>query len=261
MNMEWSAQQYVKFEGERTRPVRDLIAQIPAGAARRAIDLGCGPGNSTALLQLRFPEARVTGLDDDAVMIAAARARLPQTRFEQADIAAWSQSGATVDIILANAALQWVPDHATLLPALLERLEAGGSLAVQMPDNLDEPAHHQMRAVAAHTRWADRLGAAARPREGQHDAAFYHDLLSENGATVDLWRTIYQHPLPDLAAVIEWFRGSALRPFLAPLDAAERSDFLALYAAAIAPYYPPRRNGSILLPFPRLFFVATLPAA
>ena len=255
--MAWSARQYVKFEAERTRPVGDLIARIRCERARRAVDLGCGPGNSTALLQARFPQAAVTGIDDSPDMIAAARERLPQTRFELHDIAAWSGLAGTVDVILANAALQWVPDHARLLPALLARLTVGGSLAVQMPDNLHEPAHIAMRDVATQARWAGRLAAAARPTDAQHSAAWYFDVLSGAAATVDLWRTIYYHVLPDLDAIVEWFKGSALRPFLAPLDEVERRDFLASYREVIAPAYPQRRDGSVLLPFPRLFFVAT----
>ena len=256
--MAWSAQQYVKFEDERTRPVRDLIARIPLSEARTAVDLGCGPGNSTELLAERFPDAIVTGVDDSANMLDAARKRLPGTRFELEDIAAWSRAEGKVDVILANAALHWLPDHEILLPALLGRLAPGGALAVQMPHNLDEPAHRHMRAVASHARWADRLASAARPADGQHEPDFYYDVLRGAGAKVDVWKTIYHHVMPDVAAVVEWFKGSALPPFLSPLNADEQADFLALYGEAIAPDYAPRADGSVLLPFPRLFFVATI---
>jgi trans-aconitate 2-methyltransferase len=256
--MAWSAQQYVKFEDERTRPVRDLIARIPLGEARLAVDLGCGPGNSTELLAERFPGASVTGVDDSANMLEAARKRLPDTSFELGDIAAWSKAEGKVDVILANASLHWIPDHGVLMPDLLGRLAPGGALAVQMPHNLDEPAHRHMRAVASLARWADRLGAAARPADGQHEPDFYYDVLRGAGAKVDVWKTIYHHVMPDVGGVVEWFKGSALPPFLAPLSANEQVDFLALYREAIAPDYAPRADGSVLLPFPRLFFVATL---
>jgi trans-aconitate 2-methyltransferase len=255
--MGWSARQYVKFEDERTRPVRDLIARIPNREAGLAVDLGCGPGNSTELLIERFPEARVIGVDNSDDMIATARGRLPDTALELHDISEWSRGEGSVDVILANAALQWVPDHEILLPALVSRLNPGGSLAVQMPHNLNEPAHKAMRAVAGEGRWADRLAAAARPADGQHAPDFYYDVLCAAGATVDVWMTIYHHVMPDPSAVVEWFKGSALRPFLAPLDADEREAFLTLYLAAITPVFPPRHDGSVLLPFPRLFFVAT----
>jgi trans-aconitate 2-methyltransferase len=141
--MTWSAQQYSKFELERTRPVRDLVAAIPSvsrGPVLRAVDLGCGPGNSTQVLLQRYPDARVVGVDNSADMIEAARKRLPATRFELADIATWQADG-PVDVILANASLQWLADHRSLYPRLVSQLGDGGSLAVQTPDNLAEPAH------------------------------------------------------------------------------------------------------------------------
>ena len=257
--MAWSAQQYVKFEDERTRPVRDLIARIPLGEARLAVDLGCGPGNSTELLAERFPGATVIGVDDSANMLDAARKRLPGRRFDLQDITDWSRGQGKVNAILANASLHWIPDHQILMPALLGRLAPGGALAVQMPHNLDEPAHRHMRAVASLPRWADRLASVARPAAGQHEPDFYYDVLRNSGAAVDVWKTIYHHVMPDVHAVVEWFKGSALPPFLAPLSTDEQPDFLNLYEGAIAPDYPPRTDGSVLLPFPRLFFVATKP--
>jgi len=256
--MAWSAEQYVRFEDERTRPVRDLIARIPQIEAGLAVDLGCGPGNSTELLAERFPEATVIGVDDSANMLDAARKRLPDTLFELEDIAAWSRGEGKVDVILANASIHWLPDHDVLVPALLRRLAPGGALAVQIPHNLYEPAHRHMRDVAMQARWVDRLGAVARPPDGQYEPDLYYDLLRSAGAQVDIWKTIYHHVMPDVAAVVEWFKGSALPPFLAPLNEDERADFLAIYREAITPGYPPRADGSVLLPFPRLFFVATI---
>src|SRR5712671_192116 len=160
--MSWSANQYTKFEDERTRPVRDLLANIPTADAKTAVDIGCGPGNSTALLQQRFPDAAVTGLDSSPDMIAAARKRLPGLRFDTQDISHWRDPG-PFDVILANAVLQWVPDHATLLPALIAKLSVGGSLAAQIPDNTDEPAHRLMRATASQGPWAEKL-ARSEPR-------------------------------------------------------------------------------------------------
>ena len=255
--MDWSAKQYTVFEDERTRPVRDLLATVPGQAASAAVDLGCGPGNSTELLLRRFPGADVSGLDSSPDMIAAAQVRLPQLRFQVADIATWDAAG-PFDAILANAVLQWLPDHAGLLPRLAAKLALGGSLAVQMPDNLDEPAHRLMREVAADGPWAAKLSKAAGARVAMGSPDWYYGVLRPHCARVDVWRTTYHHPLAGGAdAVVEWFKGSGLRPFLAPLDAGEQVEFLAKYRGRIAQAYPAFPGGSVLLPFPRLFLVAT----
>ncbi|VVP74732.1 Trans-aconitate 2-methyltransferase [Pseudomonas fluorescens] len=255
--MSWSAKQYVAFEDERTRPARDLLAAIPTADVRSAIDIGCGPGNSTGLLVERFAGAKVRGLDSSADMIEAARKRLPQLQFDIADIDTWNDSG-PFDVIFANAVLQWVPDHPTLLPSLVSRLSPGGSLAIQMPDNLNQPAHRLMREVAASGPWADKLARAAGQRTEMADAGAYYSMLKPHCARVDVWRTTYHHPLADGAAgVVEWFKGSGLRPFLEPLDDAERAEYLKRYRTAIEQAYPALADGSVLLPFPRMFLVAT----
>lgn len=255
--MGWSATQYVAFEAERTRPVRDLLNAVPRTDVRSAVDLGCGPGNSTETLAQRFPGAVVTGLDSSPDMIAAARERLPRLRFEVGDIGGWDEPG-PFDVILSNAVLQWLPDHAALLPRLAGKLAPGGSLAVQMPDNLDEPAHRLMREVAGEGPWAGKLAGAAARRATIQSASWYYGLLRQHCAGVDVWRTTYHHPLAGGAdAVVQWFKGSGLRPFLAPLEAAERDAYLDRYRAAVAGAYPALPDGSVLLPFPRLFIVAT----
>ena len=255
--MSWSAAQYLKFEEERTRPARDLVARIPNVNVTRAVDIGCGPGNSTEILLERYPQARVTGLDGSPDMIVAARKRLPQVAFEVADIRGWrGEEG--FNVILANAVLQWIPDHATLLPALIAKLADGGSLAVQLPDNLEEPSHVLMLEVAADGPWAAKLAGAANAREARHEANWYFHLLRAHAARVDIWRTIYFHPLAGGApAVVEWQKSTGLRPFLDPLEDPERHAFLVRYEAAIAKAYPAEADGTVLLPFPRLFFVAT----
>jgi trans-aconitate 2-methyltransferase len=255
--MTWSPTQYTKFEDERNRPIMDLLAHIPNGHVASAVDLGCGPGNSTELLQARFPGAAVSGMDSSAEMIEAARARLPGVRFAVDDIASWRDPG-PFDVIFANASLQWVPDHGPLLPMLVAKLAPGGSLAVQVPDNLDEPAHRLMRELAADGAWAGKLADASKARAARQGADWYYRTLRASGAAVDIWRTTYHHPLAGGAgAVVEWFKGTGLRPFLAPLDEAERATFLARYQAAVAEAYPAQDDGTVLLPFPRLFFIAT----
>ena len=254
--MSWSSAQYVKFEEERTRPARDLVARISNAAAARAADIGCGPGNSTEVLRERYPEAEIVGIDSSPDMIAAARKRLPDLAFELADIAGWRGDG--FDVILANAVVQWIPGHETLLPALIGKLAPGGSLAVQEPDNLDEPSHRLMRQVATEGPWAETLQGASKARAPRHGADWYYRLLRTHAARVDVWRTTYFHPLAGGArAVVEWVKGTGLRAYIDPLAPAERETYLARYEAAIAKAYPAETDGTVLLPFPRLFFVVT----
>jgi trans-aconitate 2-methyltransferase len=248
--MTWSPAQYTKFEQDRTRPVRDLVAAIPTKNLDTAIDLGCGPGNSTEILRARYPDAHITGLDSDPAMIQAARQRLPQIPFQLADLATWQ---GTADLILSNAVLQWLPDHTILLPRLIHRLTQGGLLAIQMPDNLDEPAYRAMRETAG----PDLVRRAEGQRSIMETATTYYAALKPLCSAVEIWRTTYFHVLENSDAIVEWFRGSGLRPYLATLDDTGKQDFLTRYRDAIAAAYPPNPDGTVLLPFPRLFLVAT----
>jgi trans-aconitate 2-methyltransferase len=254
--MTWSAAQYVRFEEERTRPVRDLVQRIPLARITTAADIGCGPGNSTEVLHERYPGARIVGLDSSPDMIVAARRRLPDIAFEVMDIRDWRPKE-PLDVILANAVLQWVSNHEALFPTLIAELGPGGALAVQMPDNLDEPSHRLMGEVASDGPWAAKLKDAATARAERHPAGWYFQLLRPHASHVDVWRTTYFHPLAGAHAIVEWLKGTGLRPFLDPLDEAERAAFLARYEAAIARDYPAEADGTVLLPFPRLFMVAT----
>lgn len=252
---DWQARQYTLFEAERTRPVRDLLNATQVSAARTAVDLGCGPGNSTETLLACAPDARVTGVDNSRDMIDAAKKRLPHVDFQLADIAAWDAEG-PFDLILANASLQWVPDHETLMPKLVGKLAQGGQLAVQMPDNLDDSAHRLMREVAADGPWRDKLKGAE--RTARYRADWYYSLLKPQCARVDVWRTTYHHPLQGgVDAIIEWFSGSGLRPFLAKLDAQETTAYLDRYRDGLKAAYTVLDDGTVLLPFPRIFIVAT----
>lgn len=260
--MTWSARQYLAFEEERTRPVRDLLAAVPEGPARTAVDIGCGPGNSTEALAARFPQAEVRGFDSSPDMIDAARRRLPTLRFDLLDLESFIDAGGCgpsgpIDVLLANAVLQWVPDHARLFPALVRKLVPGGSLAVQVPDNLGERAQVLMREIAADGPWRGKLAAAERARVPIEQAAWYHRLLRAHCVRVDVWRTTYYHPLAGARQIVEWFKGTGLRPFLDPLDPQERNEYLERYTERIAEAYPAANGGEVLLPFPRLFIVAT----
>lgn len=253
---DWNASLYVKFEDERTRPARDLLDRVPLAAVRYAADLGCGPGNSTALLAQRFPHAGIVGIDSSANMLKAARARLPACEFAQADLTTW-RPDRPFDLLYANAAFQWITGHGAVLSRLLGTLPSGGVLAVQMPDNLAEPSHVLMREIARSGRWARRLADADVTREPIRKPEDYYDLFQPQAQRIDIWHTIYNHPLAGAAAIVEWVRATGLRPYVDPLPDDERADYIAAYTAEIAKAYPPRRDGRVLLRFPRLFMVAT----
>jgi trans-aconitate 2-methyltransferase len=252
---DWSATQYLRFEAERTRPACDLLARIPDGAIERVADLGCGPGTSTELLADRFPQAAILGVDSSDDMLAKARSRLPRARFEKADVAQW-RGGAPFDLLFANAVLQWVPGHIALMARLMAQLAPGGCLAVQTPDNLDEPCHVLMREVAARAPFRAKLAGATAAREKIGAFVDYYAALAPVCAQIDLWRTTYVHALEGAGAVVEWLESTGLRPFLAPLAPEERQAFLAQYREGIGAAYPPLADGRVLLPFPRLFIVA-----
>lgn len=252
---DWNAEQYLKFEGERTRPARDLLAQIPLVAARKVVDLGCGPGNSTELLAERWPEAEIVGIDTSADMLRQARERMPGRKFIETNVSHWAPPAGT-DVMFANAVFQWLPDHLKQMKRLVQALPPGGALAVQMPDNIDEPSHVMMRETAHDGPWSAQLREAAKVRDALPKPGIYYDALRPLCSRLDIWHTVYNHALEDAAAIVEWVKGTGLRPFLHPLEPLQRRAFLAAYTARIAACYLPQADGRVLLRFPRLFIVA-----
>ncbi len=259
--MTWSPQTYLLFEAERTRPVRELLALAASetdgrGVVGRAVDVGCGPGNSTEALIARFPNAAVEGLDSSPEMVEAARRRLPGIAFAQRDLRDWlSAPGEPCDVILSNAVLQWVPNHWELFPAMAAALAPGGILALQMPDNVDEPYHRLMRETAGEGPWAERLAEARASRGRLLAPADYYVRLKPLFGRVTIWRTVYGLPMPSVDGIISWFSSTALRPYLAALDPPMKKAFLGAYRARLSEAYPPLADGTVFIEFPRRFLL------
>ena len=246
---DWNPSLYLQFGAERTRPAAELRARIAHHPVALAVDLGCGPGNSTALLRHAWPEATIIGVDNSPAMLEEAAQRLPDCRFVEGDIAGFRPER-PADVIYANASLQWLTDHQRLFPHLVSNLAENGVLAVQMPVNWQEPSHALMREVA------EELGYPASGRPPLPDVPEYYDMLTACGCEVDIWRTTYFHPLASHQAIIEWLQSTGLRPFLQPLDEPQRQAFLERYLVRLKQHYPLQCNEKVLLLFPRLFIVA-----
>jgi trans-aconitate 2-methyltransferase len=284
----WNPDQYLKFSDERTQPGRDLAARICVPQVRSVIDLGCGPGNSTRILAERWPDAQITALDSDASMINAAIESNPRGRWITGDIAKWAagrlpsdaensaepavssaRDGSTenasagtsenelYDVVFSNAALQWLPDHATLYPQLFSHVAPGGALAVQIPSSQDRPAYRLLREMAASIGWRKCFPTGRVRTWHAHEWEFYYDLLAPSASRVDVWQTEYFHVMPGAETVVEWYSATGMRPYLAAItEDADREKFLAEYTEKIRAAYPRRPDGHILFPFLRIFLIA-----
>jgi trans-aconitate 2-methyltransferase len=251
--MRWDPQQYGRFAGERGRPFLDLVARIDAAAPRRVVDLGCGPGQLTALLADRWPGATVEGIDSSPEMIDAASPG-PGVSFRVGDVRDWDPSD--TDVIVSNATLQWVPEHRELVARWAAGLPSGGWLAFQVPGNFDAPSHVLMRSVAASPRWASALDGVLRHSDAVAAPEEYAQLLLGAGLAVDVWTTTYLHVLRGPEAVLEWVRGTGLRPVLQALSPTAAAEFEREYLDALRSAYPATPHGT-LFPFRRIFAVGT----
>ena len=260
----WDPGTYLRFGSQRARPFFDLLSRVGADDPGFVVDLGCGPGNLTAALAARWPDARVLGVDNSPEMIKAAQAEATdRMAFQLADIRTWQpgqpgQPGQPVDVITCNAVLQWIPGHQELLTSWVHWLAPGGWLAFQLPGNFDQPSHTILRDLAAAPRWQPLLDGAQLNRQAG-DPADYLALLAGAGCDVDAWETTYLHVLPGEDAVVDWYRGSGLRPVLAALPPALAEEFLAGYRERIRVAYPAAPYGTVL-PFRRVFVVARVKA-
>ncbi|PJM74551.1 methyltransferase domain-containing protein [Bifidobacterium simiarum] len=260
--VQWDSEQYLRFRDERTQPSRDLAAQLPPddGTVRHVLDIGCGPGNSTAVLRERYPQAEILGVDNSPEMIDAARKARPDIDFalfdasNQADFDALPHD---FDVVFSNACIQWVPDHPHLIPAMLGLLRRGGMLAVQTPMNYEEPIHRIIAQVVQSPRYADRL---PQQREFYNlTPPEYWELLHVSDLVADfrIWKTTYLHNLPSHEAIMDWYRGTGLRPYLQALpDDGERAEFENEVFHRVREAYPTQSDGSVIFPFPRFFLTA-----
>lgn len=266
MDFTWDATQYLKFSDQRTQPSRDLVGRLPAddGSVRRVLDIGCGPGNSTQLLRDRYPKAEVLGIDSSESMVEAARAQHPDIDFEVADATDLDALPDDFDVVFSNACLQWVPDHRSVIPAFLRRVRAGGVAACQFTETINQPAHRIMRALAVEAPFAEHIGEhGARPYHhlggDRFDVGAYYDLVAPHARHTQVWETTYWHALDGYEGVVEWYRGTGMRPYLAQLpDDDLRTAYEQAFVDRLRAVYPLHANGTVLVPMPRFFFLAAM---
>lgn len=249
---DWNSNQYMKFGAERTQPSVDLIGRIADTSPKRILDIGCGPGNSTHRLAVQFPDAEILGVDSSEDMLNKARATYPELKFEQSRIPDdLDKLDGKFDLIFSNACIHWIPNHETLIPAIFDKLENGGTLAVQIPYIQKAPFYRLLNLLVHTVDWK-KLSSIKNfhnllPEE-------YYDILSSLSNDFNIWETTYYHTVSSHGGVIEWYRGSGLRPYLDALSEDEIPEFIADLTEIISENYPRRANGSIILKMPRLFF-------
>lgn len=251
----WNPEQYLKFAQPRFRPAQDLLARIEVDSPRTVYDLGCGAGNVTRMLAQRWPDAKIVGIDDSEEMLQQARAENAHLdiTWKCQSIAKWLPDE-PADVIYSNAALHWLPDHQILFPRLMDMLPKSGVLAVQMPNNFNEPSHTRIWETLRAGPWSSRLEHLIRPSP-VHNAQFYYDLVAKITSKIDIWETTYLQILRGADPVKEWTKGTWLKQFLDALEEADRPEFEEDYARRLREAYPPQENGDTLFPFRRLFMV------
>jgi trans-aconitate 2-methyltransferase len=252
--LSWNPAQYLKFAQPRLRPALELLARVDLEAPAVVYDLGCGTGEVTGIMAERWPGATVTGVDGSADMLERASGAASNLRWLRQDIAAWKPQSAP-DLIYSNAALHWLPDHGPLITALAACLAPDGVLAVQMPRNFAEPSHTAIGQTVRDGPWRSRLEPLL-VESPVAEPLWYLEQLSSLFPQVDLWQSQYFQILRGDNPVKEWTKGTWLRPFLLALPEAERDAFEKAYARRVVAAYPRRADGTTVLPFQRLFFVA-----
>ena len=252
----WDPKQYHRFGDLRLRPALDLLAMVSLDNPQTVVDMGCGVGDITGYLRERWPQAEIMGVDNSKEMLERAKALSLDVEWNEQDVVDWKPD-VPVDLIYSNAALHWLGDHATLFPRLIKCIKPGGVLAVQMPRNFSAPSHQLMYKVSAEGPWAGRL-ENLHSQSPVETPAFYHQLLSDKVARLDIWETEYLQILEGENPVAEFTKGSWLKPMLDALEEPEKSEFERAYRKKILEAYPPQPDGRTLFPFRRLFLIAVV---
>jgi trans-aconitate 2-methyltransferase len=251
----WNATHYLKYADERTRPSIDLAARINLDAPHSIVDLGCGPGNSTQVLRNRWPMAKLLGVDTSPEMIEAARTRYPDHEWLIADASSWT-TPEPLDLVYSNAALQWIPDHRSLMRRLFSMVASGGTLAFQIPSGTFATVRTLIHDISRMPAWSEQMDAA-RQALTMESPEFYYDALCDVASSLDIWETEYYHVLASKAAIVDWISSTGLRPFLAALDTdAERSEFVAELQNRVDAAYEAQIDGKVLFSFRRTFVIA-----
>ena len=252
---DWNSDEYLLFKEERTMPAKDLADKILKHDPENILDLGCGPGNSTNVIFYRFPGAKILGLDKSTNMIEAAENTYPNLNFKQFDLNKdLSFLNGSMDILFSNACLQWLPDHRALIPRLLDLLKEDGVLAVQVPNNFDEPIHKLIRKVISTEKWNKLINETR--ALNVLSAEKYYEILCEKCTKVDMWETNYYHVLNSAEDILNWYRSTGLKPYLDVLDEDAKKDFEEDILKEIKENYPLQKDGKVIFKFPRLFFIA-----
>lgn len=256
--MVWNPEKYLQFGDERTQPARDLLARIAAMEPKRVLDVGCGPGNSTALLAERWPAAEIVAIDGSPEMIAMAKKSRQDISWLEMDAGGDVSGLGAFGVVFSNAAIQWIPDHAALLPRLFSLVAPGGVLAVQAPNNEDSPIHKAVREIVACAAWRDRIPLA---QAQIYDSPWtYYDIVAPLTPRLALWECVYYHIMNTMEDVLDWQRGTNLRQYLDQLpDEAAKEELLGEVRTRTEFLYPRQADGRILYPFKRLFFTAVKP--
>ncbi|MDV0445812.1 Trans-aconitate 2-methyltransferase [Methanimicrococcus sp. At1] len=251
--MKWDAGQYLKFEKERTQPSADLISRLFVPDPKKILDIGCGPGNSTKLLKNKYPNAEILGIDKSFEMIETAKKTHPDIEFKVADaVTDLKQIGSRYDIIFSNAAIQWMPNHEKLLPEMMALLNSGGILAVQTPLVYEAPMYKIIQNLISEPEWKNKFIS---PRVFYNlEPGRYYDLFSKTSTEFTMWETVYYHIMDSYEEIVEWYKGSGLRPYLEQLTAEDGEKFESEIRLQMERYYSKQEDGKILMRFPRLFF-------
>ena len=252
---DWSAAQYSKFKQERTIPAIDLANSIKCENVNSVLDIGCGIGNSTAVLAKKFPGAKITGADNSDDMLAAARKENPSIEFIKLDAEKELDSIKNrYNVVFSNACIQWIPNHRNLLKSLFSLLKNDGILAIQIPQQSKHPVHNIMKSLSKSEKWKNKLHVERMYNNLSENE--YYDILSELTDNFRIWETTYFHSMPSYESIIEWYKGTGLRPYLEQLSVDDQKAYLGDVTQCLRDAYPIQKNGEIIFRFPRLFFIA-----